>query len=112
MGIIKDLKTFYRSKWVNYILKATQHNLVTSPSTDEEVSTRIELLQAVQFILTVCGKSARSFRTALLTVVVNTQTLRCRMRPIVKMMSYWKSTPSEITKSFQAMTVVSGVWVT
>jgi hypothetical protein len=32
-------------------------------------------------------------------MVVNTETWRCWIRPIVKMASYWKCTTSEITKS-------------
>jgi hypothetical protein len=74
MGIIKNLMTLYRSKWVNYILEGIQHNLVTSPSTGEEVSARIDLLQAVQFIASSWRKVPRSFRTALHTVLLNTQT--------------------------------------
>jgi hypothetical protein len=50
MEIIKNLKTLYCSKLVNYILEAIQENLLTSSSTDKEVSARIHPLQAVQFI--------------------------------------------------------------
>jgi hypothetical protein len=50
MGIIKNLKTLYRAKLVNYIFEATEENLLTSPSTAKEVSARSDLSQAVQFI--------------------------------------------------------------
>jgi hypothetical protein len=49
MGIIK-MTTLYCAKLVNYILEATEENLLTSSSTAKEVSARIDLLQAVQFI--------------------------------------------------------------
>jgi hypothetical protein len=49
MEIIKNLKTLYRTKLVNYILEAIQENLLAS-STAKEVSARIDLSQAVQFI--------------------------------------------------------------
>jgi hypothetical protein len=47
MGIIKNWKTLYRAKLVNYILEAIQENLLTSSSTAKKVNTRIDLLQAV-----------------------------------------------------------------
>jgi hypothetical protein len=49
MGIIKNLKTLYCTKLVNYIFEAIQENLLTS-STAKKVSARIDLLQTVQFI--------------------------------------------------------------
>jgi hypothetical protein len=48
MGIITNLKTLYRTKLVNYILEATEENLLTSSSTAKEVSIRTDPLQAVQ----------------------------------------------------------------
>jgi hypothetical protein len=44
MGIMKNLKTLYRAKFVNYILEATEENLLTSSSTAKEVSTGTDLL--------------------------------------------------------------------
>jgi hypothetical protein len=49
MRILKKLRTLYRSKLANYTLEATQ-NLLTSSSTVIEVSARIDLLQASQFV--------------------------------------------------------------
>jgi hypothetical protein len=50
VGIIKNFKTLYHTEFVNYILEEIQENLLTSSSTAKEVSARIILLQAVQFI--------------------------------------------------------------
>jgi hypothetical protein len=50
MGTIKNLKTLYCVKLVNYILEAIQENLLMSSSAAKEVSARIGLLQAAQFI--------------------------------------------------------------
>jgi hypothetical protein len=50
MGIIKNFKTVYCAKLVNYILKAIQENLLTSSSAAKEVSARTDLLQVAQFI--------------------------------------------------------------
>jgi hypothetical protein len=49
-GIIKNLKTLYHTKLVNYILEAIQENLLTSSPSAKKVSIRIDLLQTVQFI--------------------------------------------------------------
>jgi hypothetical protein len=49
MGMIKNLKTLYRAKLVNYILEAIKKNLLTS-STAKEVNAKTDLLQAVQLI--------------------------------------------------------------
>jgi hypothetical protein len=49
-GIIKNLKTLYLTKLVNYMLEAIQGNLLTKSATAKEVSARIDLLQASQFI--------------------------------------------------------------
>jgi hypothetical protein len=49
MGLIKNLKTLYHAKLVNYILEAIQENLLTSSSTATEVSASIDLLRAVTF---------------------------------------------------------------
>jgi hypothetical protein len=44
------MKILYRVKLVNCILEAYQENLLASSSTAKEVSARIDLLQAAQFI--------------------------------------------------------------
>jgi hypothetical protein len=49
-GIIKNLKTLYIAKMVNYILEANQENLLAKSSTAKEICARIDLLQASQFI--------------------------------------------------------------
>jgi hypothetical protein len=49
MGIIKNLKMF-RGKLVNHILDAIEENLLTSFSTAKEVSSKVNLLQVVQFV--------------------------------------------------------------
>jgi hypothetical protein len=46
MGTIKNLKTLYRTKLVNYIFEATEENLLTSSSTAKEVSARTDLSQS------------------------------------------------------------------
>jgi hypothetical protein len=76
MGIIKNLKTLYRAELVIYILEAIQENLLTLSSAAKEVSARIDVLQAVEFI----ADSWRRLSTktiALLTILLNTQTWRC-----------------------------------
>ncbi|GLV33559.1 hypothetical protein CBL_20277, partial [Carabus blaptoides fortunei] len=50
MGIIKNLKTLYRGKLVNFILESTDENLLTSTTTAREISSKINILQAIQFI--------------------------------------------------------------
>jgi hypothetical protein len=47
IGIIKNLKTLYRAKLVNYIF---QENLLTSSSTANEVNALIDLSQTAPFI--------------------------------------------------------------
>jgi hypothetical protein len=49
-GIIKNLKMLYRGKLVNHILRAIEENLLTSFSTAKEVSSKVNLLQVVQFV--------------------------------------------------------------
>jgi hypothetical protein len=49
-GVTKNLKTLYHAKFLNYIFEAIEENLLTSSSTDKEVSAGIDLLQAAQFI--------------------------------------------------------------
>ena len=50
MGIIKNLKTLYRGKLVNYIIEKIEAKLVTSSSTSKEISAKINILQVVQFV--------------------------------------------------------------
>jgi hypothetical protein len=50
MGIIKNFKMLYRRKSVNHILDEIEENLLTSFSTAKEVSSKFNLLQAVQFV--------------------------------------------------------------
>jgi hypothetical protein len=49
MGIIKNLK-MCRGTLVNHILDAIEENLLTSFSTAKDVSSNVNLLQAVQFV--------------------------------------------------------------
>ncbi|CAK9828167.1 Tigger transposable element-derived protein 4 [Anthophora retusa] len=50
MGIIKNLKVLYREKLINHILQAIEDNLLTSSSTAKEVSAKVNILQAIQFV--------------------------------------------------------------
>ena len=50
MGIIKNLKTFYRARLVNYVLEAIEEGLLTSSSTAREVCATVNILQAVTFV--------------------------------------------------------------
>jgi hypothetical protein len=43
MRMKKNLRTLYRAKLVNYILEATQENLLTSSSTVKRFSARTDL---------------------------------------------------------------------
>jgi hypothetical protein len=108
MVIIKKLKTLYSATLVNYIVETIQENLLTSSSAAKEVIARTDLIQPVHFIPDSWQRIPRPFRTSLFTVVLNTQTWRCQIRPIVKM-SHWKCTTLEITKSLHALTIVFNV---
>jgi hypothetical protein len=50
MGIVKILKMLYRGELVNHILDSIEDNLLTSFSKAKEVSSKVNLLQAVQFV--------------------------------------------------------------
>ncbi|XP_035232701.1 tigger transposable element-derived protein 6-like [Stegodyphus dumicola] len=50
MGIIKNLKTLYRARLVNYILEAIEEILLTSSSKANEVSAKVKILQVVTFV--------------------------------------------------------------
>jgi hypothetical protein len=72
-GNHKNLKNFYGANLVNYILESIQENLLTSPSAAKEVSARIDLLQAAQFIVDIWRRvSTETSRTASLIVLLNT----------------------------------------
>jgi hypothetical protein len=49
MVIIKNLKTLYHAKLVNYIFEATEENLLTSSTTAKEVSARIYLTSSTVY---------------------------------------------------------------
>jgi hypothetical protein len=93
------LKTLYHAKFINYIHEAIQENLQTSSSAANEVSARVDLLHAVQFI-------TNSWRTVITKTIQNcfadcgfkhSKLGDAEIRQIVKM-TYWKYTTSEITK--------------
>lgn len=50
MGIIKNLKTFYRSIMMSYVLNAIEENLISTTTKATEISSKIDILQAIQFI--------------------------------------------------------------
>ncbi|KII70390.1 Tigger transposable element-derived protein 6 [Thelohanellus kitauei] len=50
MGVIKNFKTLYSGKFLNYILKSIDENLLTSSTTAREISSKFSLLQAIQFV--------------------------------------------------------------
>jgi hypothetical protein len=49
MGIIKNLKTLYRAKLVNYVFEAIEENVLTSCSTGKEASVSTDPSQALTF---------------------------------------------------------------
>jgi hypothetical protein len=53
MEVITKLKTLYLPKLVNYILEAIQENLLTSSSTANEVSARVDLFTQYSLLLVV-----------------------------------------------------------
>ncbi|XP_025420572.1 tigger transposable element-derived protein 4-like [Sipha flava] len=50
MGIIKDLKMRYRMKLVNFILEKIEEKLFDSSTSANQISGKINMLQAIQFI--------------------------------------------------------------
>ncbi|XP_035206840.1 tigger transposable element-derived protein 6-like [Stegodyphus dumicola] len=50
MGIIKNLKTLYRVRLVNYIFEAIEERWLTSLSKASEASAKVNILQAVTFV--------------------------------------------------------------
>jgi hypothetical protein len=51
MGIIKNLKTYYRGLLVTYILKDIEDNLVTPSTCAIDISSKLNTLQAIQFVV-------------------------------------------------------------
>ncbi|KII68109.1 hypothetical protein RF11_06316 [Thelohanellus kitauei] len=74
MGIIKNFKTLYRGKLVNYILESIDENLLTSSTTAREISSNVSLLQAIQFV-------ADSWRAIKTTTIQNCFTI-CSFKPL------------------------------
>ncbi|XP_035209659.1 uncharacterized protein LOC118184117, partial [Stegodyphus dumicola] len=64
MGVIKNFKTLYRGKLVNYVLESIDENLLTTSTTAREISSKISLLQAIQF-------AADSWRAIKATTIQN-----------------------------------------
>ncbi|VVC35212.1 DDE superfamily endonuclease domain, partial [Cinara cedri] len=50
MGVIQNLKVKYRATLVNYILEKIEDNLLEPQSTAIDISKKINILQAIQFI--------------------------------------------------------------
>ncbi|KAE9522886.1 hypothetical protein AGLY_016697 [Aphis glycines] len=50
MGIIKNLKVRYRMKLVNFILEKIEENLFDQSATANQISGKINILQAIQFV--------------------------------------------------------------
>ncbi|XP_050549077.1 tigger transposable element-derived protein 6-like [Daktulosphaira vitifoliae] len=50
MGIIKNLKVKYRIKLVNFILEKIEEKLFDSSATANQISGKINILQAIQFV--------------------------------------------------------------
>jgi len=50
MGVIQNLKIKYRATLVNYILEKIEDNLLEPKSTAIDISKKINILQAIQFI--------------------------------------------------------------
>jgi len=50
MGVIQNLKVKYRATLVNYILEKIEDNLLEPKSTVIDISKKINILQAIQFI--------------------------------------------------------------
>ncbi|XP_035212025.1 tigger transposable element-derived protein 6-like [Stegodyphus dumicola] len=74
MGVIKNFKTLYRGKLVNYILESIDENLLTTSTTAREISSKISLLQAIQFV-------ADSWRAIKATTIQNCFT-NCGFKPL------------------------------
>ncbi|XP_026816812.1 tigger transposable element-derived protein 4-like [Rhopalosiphum maidis] len=64
MGIIKNLKMRYRMKLVNFILEKIEEKLFDSSATASQISRKINILQAIQFI-------SESWREISCTTIMN-----------------------------------------
>jgi len=64
MGIIKNLKVRYRIKLVNFILEMIEENLFDPSATANQISGKINILQAIQFV-------SESWREVSCTTVMN-----------------------------------------
>ncbi|XP_008184737.1 tigger transposable element-derived protein 6-like [Acyrthosiphon pisum] len=74
MGIIKNLKTHYRGLLVTYILKAIEDNLVTPSTCAIDISSKINILKAIQFV-------AESWRKV--SVTIQHCFAHCGFRPLI-----------------------------
>ncbi|KII64869.1 Tigger transposable element-derived protein 6 [Thelohanellus kitauei] len=69
----KNFKTLYSGKLVNYILESIDENLLTSSPTAREISSRISLFQAIQFVAeSWLATKTITTRTVLLIAALNT----------------------------------------
>jgi hypothetical protein len=57
MGVIQNLKVKYRAILVNYILENIEDNVLEPQSTAIDISKKINILQAIQFISDSCKQS-------------------------------------------------------
>ncbi|KII68509.1 hypothetical protein RF11_14035 [Thelohanellus kitauei] len=73
-GVIKNFVILYRGKWVYDILESIDENLLTSSITDREISSKMSLLQAIQFV-------ADSWRAIKTTTIQNCCTI-CGSKPL------------------------------
>jgi len=54
MGIIRNLKVRYRMKLVNFILEKIEEKLIDSSATANQISSKIKILQVIQFVSESC----------------------------------------------------------
>lgn len=76
MGIIKNLKSLYRGALVDYTLKAIEDSLITSDTTAKDVSSKISILQAIEFL-------SDSWRKVKSTTITNCYK-HCGFKPVVE----------------------------
>jgi len=106
--ILKNFKTLYCRKLVNYSLETNGWNLLTSSLTAWEVSARFNLLKVVKFVADVWLKiNNRPFGTPLPIAILNTRAWICQIRPILKVNPFLNFSTSKTTKTFYASTIVS-----
>ncbi|VVC29245.1 DDE superfamily endonuclease domain [Cinara cedri] len=75
MGIIKNLKAHYLGLLVTYVLKAIEDNLVIPSTCAIDISSKINILQAIQFV-------ADSWRK-LSSVTIQHCIAHCGFRPLI-----------------------------